>query len=90
MGPKKLSSLKRSAFAAMLRNRRIELGLTQQQVADHMGIAQASYSGYETGTLPKIKRLKDLAETLCLDPPEVMAAASQSQDQSEGKTDGRE
>lgn len=37
------------ALGACVAQRRKELGLTQQQVADALGIAQQTYGGYEVG-----------------------------------------
>ena len=51
-------------FPEQLRKARIAAGLTQQQVADAMGITNSTYCGYETGKrqpdVPKIKQLSNI------------------------------
>lgn len=37
------------SFADQLKLARISMGLTQQEVADLMGITNSTYCGYETG-----------------------------------------
>lgn len=47
----------------VLRHYRKQKGLTQQQVADLMGIAKSTYSGYETGRRqPGVEEVKQLAK----------------------------
>ena len=43
---------------------REQLGLTQEQLADRMGVKQATISRYEAGRLPRGRELKMLAEAL--------------------------
>lgn len=53
------------AFKDSLKKFRINSGLTQQQIADAMGITKATYSGYETGRRqPDVAKIKQLAEIL--------------------------
>lgn len=51
-------------FPEQLRKARIAAGLTQQQVADAIGITNSTYCGYETGKrqpdVPKIKQLSKI------------------------------
>ena len=54
-------------FSEQLKKARLSLGLTQQQVAEAMGITNSTYSGYETGKrqpdVLKVKRLADILHT---------------------------
>ena len=54
------------SFGDMLRAAREHKGLTQQQVADQMGLDKSTYCGYETGKrspdVPKIKQLSQILE----------------------------
>lgn len=46
-------------------NKRKELGLSQEQLADKLGVARQTVSKWETGeTLPDLESLKKLAEIL--------------------------
>lgn len=54
-------------FPARLREARIATGLTQQQVADLMGVTNSTYCGYETGKRqPDVKKLKQLSFVLSI------------------------
>lgn len=49
-------------FPEQLKNARKKMGLTQQQIADQMGITKSTYCGYETGKRqPDVKKIKQLA-----------------------------
>lgn len=51
------------SFGLNLKKLRQERGLTQQQVADELGITKATYSGYETGRRePDVFKIKALAK----------------------------
>lgn len=53
------------AFNDQLKQARLKAGLTQQQVADRMGITNSTYCGYETGKRkPNLIKLKQLASIL--------------------------
>lgn len=53
------------SFAEELKRARIAQGLTQQQVADLMGITNSTYCGYETGKRqPDVEKIKLLANIL--------------------------
>ena len=53
------------SFAEQLKRARIAQGLTQQQVADLMGITKSTYCGYETGKRqPDVEKIKLLANIL--------------------------
>lgn len=53
------------SFPEQLRRARLAKGLTQQQVADHMGITNSTYCGYETGKRqPDVEKIKLLAKIL--------------------------
>lgn len=52
-------------FADNLRNTRLSAGLTQQQVADQMGITKSTYCGYETGKRqPDVQKIKQISQIL--------------------------
>lgn len=52
-------------FAHNLKNARIAAGLTQQQVAEQLGITKSTYCGYETEKRqPDVQKIKMLAEIL--------------------------
>lgn len=53
------------SFAEQLKRARIAQGLTQQQIADLMGITNSTYCGYETGKRqPDVAKIKQLANIL--------------------------
>lgn len=53
------------SFAEQLKQARLAQGLTQQQVADLMGITNSTYCGYETGKRqPDVAKIKLLANIL--------------------------
>lgn len=53
------------SFAEQLKRARIAQGLTQQQVADLLGITNSTYCGYETGKRqPDVAKIKRLASVL--------------------------
>lgn len=53
------------SFSERLKEARISLGYTQQQVADEMGITNSTYCGYETGKRqPDVVKIKKLAAIL--------------------------
>ena len=50
------------SFAEQLKRARVSQGLTQQQVADLLGITNSTYCGYETGKRqPDVAKIKLLA-----------------------------
>lgn len=59
----------------IIRNRRIELGMTQQDVADAIGVTKATVSRWETGNIKnmnrenieKLSRLLDIPPSVLLD-----------------------
>lgn len=52
-------------FIEQLKKARLDLGLTQQQVANMMGITKSTYCGYETGKRqPDVAKIKLLANIL--------------------------
>ena len=55
------------SFAARLRKAREDQGLTQQNVADMLGVSKSTYSGYETGKRePDVFKIKALSEALSI------------------------
>lgn len=52
-------------FGENLRSAREKRGLTQQQVADLMGVDKSTYCGYETGKRqPDVQKIKQLSNVL--------------------------
>lgn len=52
-------------FPDKLRQARLAAGLTQQQVADAMGITNSAYCGYETGKRqPDVQKIKQISAIL--------------------------
>lgn len=52
-------------FSEQLKKARLNMGYTQQQVADLMGITKSTYCGYETGKRqPDVVKIKRLASIL--------------------------
>jgi transcriptional regulator with XRE-family HTH domain len=64
-------------FGARLRRARVEAGLTQRQVGEHIGVAQTEVSNYERGRYqPNRGQLEGLAELLGLEvAPDVWRVA---------------
>ena len=59
----------------VLRHYRTQRGLTQQQVADLMGIAKSTYSGYETGRRqPGVEEIKALAKIFSVSGDELIGS----------------
>jgi len=53
------------SFANKLKEARLALNLTQQQIADQMGITKTTYCGYENGRRqPDVEKIKQLAAIL--------------------------
>lgn len=52
------------SFAVRLRARRLKMGLTQEQLAEKIGIAQGQYSRYEKGQDPKPELIKRMCIAL--------------------------
>lgn len=53
------------SFAENLKKARLSAGMTQQQVADKMGITKSTYCGYETEKRqPDVQKIKQLSEIL--------------------------
>jgi len=52
-------------FARNLKQLRSKLGLTQQELADRLGVGQATIASYEAGTRhPKLNQVEHIAEVL--------------------------
>jgi len=51
-------------FAANFKRARMELGLSQVELAKKIGIDQRAISNYETGHLPRITRIPIIARAL--------------------------
>lgn len=59
-----------------LKDRRIELGLTQYEIAQHVGVSEATVSRWESGDIANMKqsRIAALAEILRIDPAAIVGA----------------
>lgn len=57
-----------------LRDRRIELGLTQQDVADFVGVSEGTVSRWESGDIGNMRRdrIVAYAKILCVSPAVIM------------------
>jgi len=65
---------------------RIKLGRTQQEVADHIGVTQATYSRIEHGLIrPDEEKLEQLAELLDVEKDELLTEDDLSRDHSRGQ-----
>lgn len=63
-------------FSENLKRARQRIGLTQQQIADALGITKSTYCGYETGKRqPDIPKLRRLALLLCSSVDELLGLA---------------
>lgn len=64
----------RKDIATLLRNRRVELGLTQHQVAKQLGYSSPQFiSNWERGLAnPPASNLKTLAKIYKMDPKELL------------------
>ena len=52
-------------FCKNLKNARLETGLTQKQVALHLGVVESCYANWEQGrTEPNLEMLRQLSEIL--------------------------
>ena len=58
----------------ILKSRRIELNLTQKEVADFVGVSEATLSRWETGEIKNLKRnrISALAKILQLSPSTIV------------------
>ncbi len=68
MGKNELSVV----FGSNIQRKRKQLGMTQDELAEHLGIGQQSLSRMERGTMaPKFERLQDIASVLHCSVPEL-------------------
>jgi transcriptional regulator with XRE-family HTH domain len=63
-----------NALSSVLKNRRDQLGLTLKQIADYMGVAEATVQRWESGNIKSVRyeRIVALAECLRVSPSELM------------------
>lgn len=63
----------KSDFSINLRIQRKKMNLTQQQMADILGISKSTYCQYESGTRhPKIEMIKQIASYLQISTDELL------------------
>lgn len=56
------------AFADRLKEARLKIGYTQEQIAEKIGVAKSTYTGYEKGTRePNVNTIGRLMEELNVD-----------------------
>ena len=58
----------------IIREKRIELGMTMKEVADKVGVSEATISRWESGEIANMRRgaISSLAKTLNISPNEIM------------------
>ena len=68
--------MKENSIGKKLRDRRIELSLTQRDVANHVGVTEATVSRWESGEIDNMRRDKiaSLAKVLQVSPLLIMGA----------------
>ena len=65
---------RRKALGEAIRQRRLSLGMSQEQLADRAGIERKSVSRVETGAYsPSVDRLWSIGDALDLPPHELLA-----------------
>ncbi len=75
----RLRDARRQAFGAAVRARRLEVGLSQEDLAAAAGMDRKSISRIETGTYsPSLDRLWVLADALESDLPDLVSAATRA------------
>ncbi len=62
-------------MAKRIRDKRLQLGLTQEELGKMIGVQRAAINKYETGTVENMKRstIKQLSLILGVDPKWLMA-----------------
>lgn len=58
----------------IIKNRRIELGLTQEELGERIGVQKSAVAKYESGKVENLKRsiIEKLSEVLNLSPTQIM------------------
>lgn len=64
------------AIGERLRRAREDLGLTQQQLAEKLGVSQPTIHAWESGSMPRMKRLRAVAEAYGLTLGDLLAEAA--------------
>ena len=66
----------------VIRNRRLEMGLTMKQVADAVGVSEGTVSRWESGEIENMRRDKiaALSKLLSIDPRVIMGWQTQTED----------
>lgn len=73
-------------FGQLIRQHRLEADLTQQDLAERLGITQPSYSAYETGVaLPTTPVLLTLIRELSIPLTAVLALLPDDDDEPDGE-----
>lgn len=71
-------------YGAYIREKRIEKGMTQADVAKKLGISQQAYSRYERGDRePSLKFIVDIAQAIDFNAGEFFSKAQEDQDESQ-------
>lgn len=73
-----MSEEKMNEIVNRIKNRRIELGMSYQDLADKTGMSKSTLQRYETGAIKNIPldKLEDLAAALQMDPAFLMGLPS--------------
>lgn len=75
----------------LIKKTRMEKGLTQEELADKVGVKKSAVAKWENGRVSEIKRsnLKNLADALGLNPNELLGEQATKQSASDELTDGQ-
>ena len=67
-------------MASIIRDRRIELGLTMKDIANYVGVSEGTVSRWESGNIANMKRsrINKLAEVLRISPLAIIGVESES------------
>lgn len=70
-----------------LKDRRMELSLTMKQVADYVGVSEATVSRWESGNIANMKqsRIKLLSEILQVSPVEIIGIKEEPTEKNVGE-----
>ncbi|WP_052446879.1 helix-turn-helix domain-containing protein [Candidatus Soleaferrea massiliensis] len=68
-------------FGERLREARLQNGLTQEQLAQQIGVAKSTLTGYEKGNRePDVFKIKRILEVLCLDSDYLLGVSRKTQE----------
>ena len=77
------------SFHEKLKQARVSARLTQQQVADALGITGSAYCGYETGKRqPDVQKIKMLSRILCISGDDLLETGFENKKMSAPENEG--